>query len=102
VGHAQRALELLRLKRQALKDLLEHFRHAGVYGQPELPANNLTINNMTVVPLERLTDEELEFYRVLCENSADVRSPDNEGIDVVGGGLVPENSAQSTPHISNR
>jgi len=67
VGHSQTALEFLRLKRQALKDLLEYFRHAGVYGQPELPATNLAVNNMTVVPLELLTDEELEFDRVLAE-----------------------------------
>jgi hypothetical protein len=38
-----------------------------VYGQPELPATNLAVNNMTVVPLERLTDEELDFYLALAE-----------------------------------
>ena len=74
VGHSQTALEFLRLKRQALKDLLEYFRHAGVYGQPELPATNLAVNNMTVVPLERLTDEELEFYRVVAEKDERSRS----------------------------
>jgi hypothetical protein len=56
-------LELLRLKRQALKDLLEYFRRAGVYGQPDPAANSLTVNNVTVVPLERLSDEELAFLR---------------------------------------
>ena len=60
-------LQLLNLKRQALRDLLEYFRHAGVYGQPAQPPNNLTINGVTVVPIERLTDEELAFYRTLAE-----------------------------------
>lgn len=36
--------------------LLKYLRHAGVYGQPELPSNLTTINNVTVVPIERLTD----------------------------------------------
>jgi len=66
----QAALQLLGLKRQALTDVLEYLRHAGVYGQPEPPppsGNNLTVNNMTIVPIEQLTDEELEFYRGMLE-----------------------------------
>jgi len=30
-------------------------------------ANNLTLNNMTIVPNERLTNEELDFYLALAE-----------------------------------
>lgn len=67
VGHAHTALEFLRLKRQALKDLLEYFRHAGIYGQPAPPPNNVSVNNMTIVPIERLTNEELDFYLALAE-----------------------------------
>jgi hypothetical protein len=66
----QAALQLLGLKRQALKDILEYLRHAGVYGSPAPPPPPLgnTLNSsVTVVPLERLTDEELEFYRVLAK-----------------------------------
>jgi hypothetical protein len=32
--HAQNALQLLSLKRQALSDVLKYLRHAGIYGQP--------------------------------------------------------------------
>jgi hypothetical protein len=63
----QAVMTVLGLKRKALKDLLEYFRHAGVFGQPDPPATSVTVNNVTVVPLERLTDEELEFYCVLAE-----------------------------------
>jgi len=41
--------------------VLKYLRHAGIYGQPAPPTNNLMINNMTVVPLERLTHGELDF-----------------------------------------
>lgn len=41
--------------------------HAGVYRQPEPPVSNITVNNVTVVPIERLTDEELDFYIALAE-----------------------------------
>jgi hypothetical protein len=49
-------LELLRLKRKALKDLLEYLRHPGVYGQLEPPTNQLTVNNMTVVRSPSVSD----------------------------------------------
>jgi hypothetical protein len=66
-GERQACISLLALKRQALKDVLEYLRHAGVYGQPDpTPVNNLTVNNVTVVPLSKLSDEELEFYRSLA------------------------------------
>jgi hypothetical protein len=45
----------------ALADALRYLRHARVYGQPD-PPQNLTVNKVTIVPIERLTDEELDFY----------------------------------------
>jgi hypothetical protein len=70
----QSILQLLGIKRQALKDLLEYLRHAGAYGLPEpepvQPVQVGTINNFTVVPIERLTAEELEFYEKLAEKGA--------------------------------
>lgn len=62
----QTVVQMLSLKRQALKDVLEYLRHAGIYGQPE-PASNLTVNNVTIVPVERLTNEPLKFYLQLAE-----------------------------------
>ena len=63
--HAQTALHLLGLKRLALADVLRYQRHARVYGQPD-PPQSLTVNNVTIVPIERLTDEELDLYEAMA------------------------------------
>ncbi len=49
--------------------MLKYLKWTGEHGQPA-PApvtNNLTLNNVTVVPVERLTDEELAFSLRLAE-----------------------------------
>jgi hypothetical protein len=63
----QAALQLLTLKKESLLGILKYLKWAAVCGQPE-PAQ-VTNNqfNVTLVPIERLTDEELECYRVLAE-----------------------------------
>jgi hypothetical protein len=61
------ALQPLGLKRQALNDVLKYLRYAGINGRPAPPANSVTINNVTVVHAERLSDEELDFYLALAE-----------------------------------
>ncbi|HEV3061411.1 MAG TPA: hypothetical protein VGY48_24395 [Vicinamibacterales bacterium] len=83
-SQTEAALQLLGLKRQALKDILEYLRHAGVYWSPAPPPplGNTLNSSVTVVPVERLTDEELEFYRVLAEKGRaipiiDVSKPDS-------------------------
>jgi hypothetical protein len=62
---AQAALQLLSIKRLALADVLRYLRHARVYGQPEPPQNLTVTNNTLIVPIEQLTDEELDFYEAL-------------------------------------
>jgi hypothetical protein len=75
----QAAMTLLGLKRQALKDILEYLRHAGAYGQAPAQETNIAVNKMTVVPLERLSDEELAYYLALAEKgralAPDIDSP---------------------------
>ena len=36
-----------------------------MYGQSD-PPKNVTLNNITIVPVEQLTDEELDFYEQLA------------------------------------
>jgi hypothetical protein len=64
----QAALQLLTLKKESLVGILKYLKWAGVYGQPEpAPVTNDNNFNVTLVPVERLTDEELEFYIRLAE-----------------------------------
>jgi hypothetical protein len=60
--HVQTAVQVLAIKRLALADVMRYMRHSGVYGQPQQPQNVTLTNNVTIVPIERLTDEELDFY----------------------------------------
>jgi hypothetical protein len=55
----------LNVKMAALDKVLKYLKQAGVYGQPEPPP--VQVNNFTVVPVERLTDEELDFYLAMAE-----------------------------------
>jgi hypothetical protein len=59
--HVPAALQLLGIKRLALADVMRYMHHARMYGQPD-PPKNVTVNNVTIVPIERLTDEELDLY----------------------------------------
>jgi hypothetical protein len=50
-----------------------------VYGQAPAQETNIAVNKMTVVPLERLSDEELAYYLALAEKgralAPDIDSP---------------------------
>jgi hypothetical protein len=60
----QTGLQLLAVKQRALDGILRYLRHARMYGQPE--PRNLTVNNTVIVPIERLTDEELDLYEAMA------------------------------------
>jgi hypothetical protein len=63
--HVPAALQLLGIKRLALADVMRYMHHARMYGQPD-PPKNVTVNNVTIVPIERLTDEELDLYEAMA------------------------------------
>jgi hypothetical protein len=62
-------MQVLGQKQQAIAQTMKYLKHTAAFGpppseQPSGPA--LQVNNFTVVPVERLTDEELAFYAQLA------------------------------------
>jgi hypothetical protein len=75
LDHLSGFVALINAIRQANEALLTFFRHKGEYGGPPPDARNLTINqqNITVVPVEKLTDAELAFYAGLLKSGRATR-----------------------------